>query len=124
MKRHFEFKDALEGALGSPLGSIWEGSGGFGNPFGVFAGSRGHPEFPKLYVLAPLNPNFFARTILDPKPGIFKNRAFAFVKLRLLKVKERNSRIKKTSEIKKILLLIMELIFPCVGKDHSYLCSL
>jgi len=71
------------------------GFGALGGPFGVFAGSRGHPEFPKLFMLAPLNPNVFAGTILAPKPYIFRNRVFTDVKLQFLKVGERKSRILK-----------------------------
>ena len=90
IKHHFECKESLEGALGSPLTSILVSFGEFlGAPFGVFAGYRGHPEFPKLFILAPLNPHVFASTILAPKHEISRNRVFTVVKLHFLKMRER-----------------------------------
>ena len=69
--------------------------GALGGPFGAFAGLRGHPEFPKLSMFAPLNPYVFAGTILAPKPDIFRNRVFTFVKLMFLNVRERKPIILK-----------------------------
>ena len=100
IKHPFECKDALEGALRSPLSSMLvvfgEGRRGSWCPIWCLCGLEGHPEFPKHFMLAPLNPHVFASTILTQKHNISRNRVFTVVKLHFLKVGARKTKILKT----------------------------
>ena len=54
-------KDALDGVLGLSWARFGCSCGLLGGSFGAFAGSRWHPEFSKLFMLAPLSPHLGPR---------------------------------------------------------------
>ena len=54
-------EDALSGVWWLSLAHFWCSWGRLGGSFGALGGSRWHPEFSKLFILAPLSPHLGPR---------------------------------------------------------------